>query len=762
MSKARVVAQSGFVSYELHTLGWKAFQDLCGTILSEVLGQTFQTFSPGKDGGRDGAFQGAWKTQDGIDLKGSFTAQCKFTTSKDSSLSLSILTDDIRKAYSLSQVGLSDNYILMTNYKVTGSTDEKVKKAFAAVGIQNCLLFGHEKISQFITESPRLRRLVPRVYGLGDLSQILDERSYAQAEQLLLSLQDDLAKFVPTEAYRKSAKALSRHGFVLLLGEPASGKSIIAATLALSAADEWQCTTLKVDTAASFKDHWNPHDPRQFFWVDDAFGTTQYQAELVQEWNRKFPELHAAIKKGARVAFTSRDYIYRKAKHDLKNSAFPLLRESQVIINVQDLSGTEKQEILYNHIKRGDQPKAFKKTVKPFLEDIASNQHFQPEIARRLGTQTFTKKLGLSSPELRSFVEKPEEFLLSVIEGLGEEEQSALALIFMHGGMLESPIALSVQDMEAITRIGGTENGVGKAMISMRDSLVKLEHGSDGKAWVFKHPTIGDAFAGLVAKNDELLDIYLQGTKTDKLVHEVVCGKIALEGAKVIIPSSRYNMIISRLDGIPRNSEGKRMVDLFLTHRCARDFLKVYLQSHQDLFDRISCPGSYLYAVSESKLLLRLDKEKLLPAEHRSRFVSRIKELAVETPDAGFLTIKGMRTFLTNEEVSEILSAVREELVPQLDDVIDNWRDNYQSNDDPDTYFDELVDALKAYKSELEQYETIAGQLEAALEQIDTIIDELRVAREGPEDEWRDYSFPSTAANTDNKSVRSIFDDLDE
>ena len=121
-----------------------------------------------------------------------------------------------------------------------------------------------------------------------------------------------------------------------------------------------------------------------------------------------------------------------------------------------------------------------------------------------------------------------------------------------------------------------------------------------------------------------------------------------------------------------------------------------------------------------------------------------------------------MRTFLTKKETDEILSAVREEFVPQLDDVIDNWRDNFQNSDDPDTYFDELVDALKAYKGEFEQDETITDQLEAALEQIDTIVDELRMTMEEPEDEWRDHSFPSKEATTANESARSIFDDLDE
>ncbi|MEH6735210.1 MAG: hypothetical protein V7690_11260 [Shewanella sp.] len=38
------------LTYELHSLGWKAFQQLCATVLSEVLGQTVQVFSEVNDG----------------------------------------------------------------------------------------------------------------------------------------------------------------------------------------------------------------------------------------------------------------------------------------------------------------------------------------------------------------------------------------------------------------------------------------------------------------------------------------------------------------------------------------------------------------------------------------------------------------------------------------------------------------------------------------------------------------------------------------
>jgi hypothetical protein len=162
-------------------------------------------------------------------------------------LRLSDVHDEIAKAERLAAKGLAANYFLFTSARLTGVSDEKIRDAFEAIpGIRHFAAYGSERISQFIRESPRLRMLVPRVYGLGDLSQILDERAYAQAREILSALGDDLAKFVITGAYQRSARALVEHGFVLLLGEPACGKSTIAAALALGALDEWGCPTLKI------------------------------------------------------------------------------------------------------------------------------------------------------------------------------------------------------------------------------------------------------------------------------------------------------------------------------------------------------------------------------------------------------------------------------------------------------------------------------------------------------------------------------------
>ena len=54
--------------------------------------------------------------------------------------------------------------------------------------------------------------MVPRVYGFGDLSQILAEQAYTQARAVLASLREELAKPVVTEAYRRAPEALNQHG----------------------------------------------------------------------------------------------------------------------------------------------------------------------------------------------------------------------------------------------------------------------------------------------------------------------------------------------------------------------------------------------------------------------------------------------------------------------------------------------------------------------------------------------------------------------
>ena len=761
-NRAKTTVQATEPTYELHTLGWKAFQSLCQTITRDIWGQTIQTFFDSRDGGRDGAFHGTWHRAESESFTGTFTVQCKFTSSTEKAIHLTDLTDEIKKVTRLAARGLANNYILFTNARLTGENDEAIRTAFSAVpGVRNVLAYGREWICQLIRESPRLRMLVPRIYGLGDLSQILDDRAYAQAQEILSALGDDLAKFVITDPYRRSATALVEHGFVLLLGEPASGKSTIAAALSLGALDEWGCTTIKTRDADDFVRHSNPHAPKQFFWVDDAFGATQLDISAVVAWNRSLPHINAAIRRGARVVFTSRDYIYRSARSLLKESAQPVLRESQVVIKVDELRKEERDQILYNHIRLGNQPRDFKKALKPFLPRVSEHQRFSPEIARRLGDPTFTRNLTVSSWGLDEFVNSPMELLQEIIRTLDANSRCAIGLIFMRAGSLPSPISLNPAETNAISMLGGTESGIREALPALDGSLVLNVQQSVGSTWRFKHPTIRDAFAALVSENRELMDIYLAGAPIDKLLHEISCGNVGLQGVKVIVPTERYEFILKRMGLLARTPpENRDAIYRFLSYRCDRSFLGTLLAKRPDLLQSLHI-WSYLDSHAEMDLIVRLHEFGLLPEAERLRHLAVIQRVSVETPDSGFLKAD-VRSILTSDEYDDILHSVRTELLPNLESRVDKWHDDHNGIEDPEDYFEPLKSALDDFRDTFTDDPTALEHIANSLARIESCIADIRSTMPD-EDSSGDYHDVgrSEALGKSNES-RSIFDDVDQ
>ena len=754
---------SSYLTFELHTLGWKAFQSLCLTIAKECMGQTVQTFNDSHDGGRDGAFHGTWSPKKKETFSGAFTIQCKFTAKSDHTISVKDLAEEFKKAALLAQRDVCDTYILFTNRSVTAATELEIKSALLKIPrIQHAAVFGLEWITHTIRESPKLRMLVPRIYGLGDLSLIMDARAQEQAQEILKSLGEDLRKFIITDAYKRSSAALVEHGFVLLLGEPACGKSSIAAALAMSAIDNWQCQTFKITSANDFKSHFNPHEPNQFFWVDDAFGATQCESTRVSDWNQALPLISAAIHRGAKILFTSRDYIYKAAKYILKESSIPIMKESQVVIHVEKITAHEREQILYNHIRLGRQSRAYRTKLKPLLPAVAHHKNFSPEIARRLGDPMFTRKLDVSPHGLLQFVEHPVEWLRDILLQLDSDCRASLALIFMRNGTLSSPIKIATNEQTAIDLLSGTPAGIRTALNHMKESLVVLDESKGAFFWRYKHPTIRDAFAGFVAEDRELMDIYLAGVPLTTLVSEVICGNVKIQGAKVIVPSDRYAAVRERLHShLQGTYVGNGHVVGFLRHRCGKEFLTEFIAENPDFAERLlfhstlaHCGGALLFA--------RLHEYRLVTEPVRAAKVARIQEIGLETPDAGCLD-EPLRSLFTETELVDFLHNLKNEVIPRLSDEVDNWKDNYAQQPDwlePVDYFDDLRTTISRYEDEFSGDPAVIKIIEKSVRKIDTVTTDLNSDREEKKPQ---AAFPNSSSSEEpSQHVDTIYDDVDD
>ena len=738
------------MSYDLTQLGWKAFQDLACAVLAEELQRPVQTFLHSKDGGRDGAFLGTLAGDGGDTAKS--TLQCKFISKPGASLSLSAMKAELPKAKQLAAKGLADDYVILTNAGVSGASDAEICAAFQAVGVKTCRVFGHDWIVQQLTQNTKLRMFVPRVYGIGDLSHVITGHGYKQAKAILDSMGSDLSCFVPTDAYRKALKALHKHGFLILLGDPASGKSTIAAILALGALDDGCLGALKINGPEQL-DLWHPGE-KQFLWVDDAFGANQFDAARMSRWNAELSKLKAAVEGGARIVFTSRNYVWEAARPNLKMSAFPVLKESQVVVNVHALTDDERAQMLYNHVRRA-QPKAVRKRLKPFLADVAANPAFIPETARRLGDPLFTEKLTFTKDRFTRLVEHPVEFLTEVLEQLDDASKAAIALIFLNSQTgTPSPIEPGPA-LERVTRLMGVQPAdVGRALQHLNDSLTRLDAREDGNYWVFRHPTVTDAFAEIVVHSPELIELYVHGAKIDRLIREAQCQPSSGKSRRLRIPPSFYSALAERLKAARLDDALKS----FLGAYCELAFLKLVLAERPEIFEWAAEVEVNGISISSKLLLSAMASWKLLPEESRARVAKNLADHAIRWLDAKPLTDAVWRVVFSDEDFEDFTTRFRTRWLDHPEDVFDELG-AFSSDDEAGMYVD-FKDNLQAAQRyfEIDEEDDAFGELYATL---DAHIEHLESEQKSPDDAgWTAPKFGEEAKTS--APADSIFSDVDD
>jgi hypothetical protein len=472
------------------------------------------------------------------------------------------------------------------------------------------------------------------------------------------------------------------------------------------------------------------------------------------------------LRKGTKIVMTSRDYIYNRARNELKEGAFPLLEESQVVIDVHDLSSDEKRQILYNHLKLGKQPYTFRSQIKPQLESVATHTRFIPEIARRLADPLFTVGLYLDAYHLGQFVEKRERFLQEVLQGLDGHCKAALALIYMRNDRLESPIALQRSEEEALERLGSNLGGCVTALESLNGSLVLHSYADGDSIWRFKHPTIGDAYATILTQSPELLGIFVQGSAPDKLIEQVTCGDVGIEKA-VIVTKTLFSLMLARLNQFSTSNKyktgwmstwgAKWELQRFLARRCSKEFLSLYLENNPDLLDKVSEPGLFLSSVSEVGLAMRLHEFGLLPEENRKRFCITVSGYAVRGEDLYALENLHIRNLFEDHEFEELQHNVRILLLPKLPDVRKKAQLNYQSDEPPDEYMQPLLESFNSLKK------LFGSDMDAVkiVEQETKLANEWIAENEHEEANREPRILGNVETSEMSHSTRSIFDDID-
>ncbi|MEX0943613.1 MAG: hypothetical protein WD002_13835, partial [Pseudomonadales bacterium] len=285
-------------------------------------------------------------------------------------------------------------------------------------------------------------------------------------------------------------------------------------------------------------------------------------------------------------------------------------------------------------------------------------------------------------------------------------------------------------------------------------------------AWEFKHPTIGDAYATLLAQNPEHLGIFIQGSAPERLIDQVTCGDVEIKNA-VIVPNVLFPQMLQKLKEMSQSKTYKsawlsafgaeRDLHGFLSHRCSKEFLALYLQDNPGLLDDISEPGLYLYAASEVRLAQRLHEFGLLPEKSRKLFVETVSKYALEGHDASAMNNDKIKRLFEKEELDILKEKVRNELLPNLENIRNEWESNHSAEDSAEEYMQPFLEIFGILKECLDGDEK-ATKIIVQQEQLTNDWIEENTTEEAA---ISPRSLEKIETQVERQSVRSIFDDID-
>lgn len=668
----------------------------------------------------------------------------------------------------------------MTNMSVDAGTAAALKSKLRSLGVRHPHVFGREFLILCIRASARLRALVPRVYGLGDLSLILDERHARQTKALLSRMLPTLQVYVPTTPHRQAVRSLRDHGLVLLLGDPATGKSTIAAILATTAAEDADHPCYKADGPENILDGWNPDNPGAFFWIDDAFGPNQPRQDFIDRWVTIMLKVPAAIAEGNRFVLTSRKHIYEAAKPKLGSRNHPLFRDGQAIVQVGGLSRDERQQILYNHIKAGKQPTWWKSRMKPLLDRLSQEHLLIPEIARRLADPAYTRHIVPAQPMLTAllrFIWEPKEHLVQTIGELSKLHRAALTLVFLHRGSM--PVSGAAPEMQQLVlrHFAVDAESLGQALTELLDSFLVQAALSGQAVWSFKHPTITDALSAMLGDTNGMTELYLRGAKPDSVLTETVC-----EGAEhirdaVVIPENLGPLLAERLGELPDELSINRNLFAFLDVRASEGFFRKFILDHPSIFTREISHSWHASQDPRIRVCAKAHKFGLLPPELRSKLELELHGALFGGRDLSFLDDDAILALFQPTRLLRLSLEIRTRILPQFPKVAGETVEEADLECEPSDNFDELRSELPNLKELFDGDEAAEELLTDAETSIDDAIEEVQRRKEDKEREeerekenerrWEshaparfatrpaghDFSFPS--------QPRSIFSDVD-
>lgn len=515
------------MSYRFDELGWYRFEQLCQALLKARFGLGVEAWGRTHDEGKDAYYGGSLELTAGTVSTGPILFQVKFieqanSPAVDASAAFAKAVQKeaalVKERLRIRQRARIGSYVMMTNACLTpAAVRDALPPLQEAVGCEPCVWHAAD-ISADLTNYPNIRRAFPQLLGIADLQYLFSEvlaKPILERTQATLDGARHLAKvFVPTEAYRAAWQRIRQYSFVVLSGPPEMGKSAIAKMIGLAlAAEGWEYYECyhPVDVLQLYKP-----DVEQIYVADDAFGSTEFDPSLANEWSRELPSIMTRLDKRHRLVWTSRPVPLQKAYGRIRVAGAGVTWDTAgITVSANRLTRGEKSLILYSHAKDARLSEEGKSIVRLVGADLVTNPHFTPLRIKRLVQKSAIEAMageGTSShSEIRArairMIEQTTDEWIQSFNLLPCDHQHLLL------AMLDAESPRPTQDeLEDATRrlFGDTVESFADVVGELAEQFLSTSETIGGIRHDWMHPSCRDLVIGHLALHSGRRDSFLR------------------------------------------------------------------------------------------------------------------------------------------------------------------------------------------------------------------------------------------------------------
>lgn len=329
--------------YTFHTLSSTDFEKLSRDLLQKKLELTLESFKPGRDQGVDLRYS---RPAEGEKI----IVQAKhWRESGFAKLYSHLKTKELPKIRKLKP----SRYILATSVPFSKAEKDKLFDLLKPFVLSTGDILGKDDLNGLLGEYSEVESSHVKLWASSAeiIMRIVANAEKGRSDFTAERIMRDVSLYVPNKKYGEAVDILNEHQFLIVIGEPGIGKTVLARMIiAQLLKDGYELVKIQSDVAEGEK-VWS-NEARQVFWFDDFLGAN-YLA--LAEQKNSDSALTGFIERVTqdpkkRIILTSRTSVLRQAAAESQALGKPALDCARHEVKIESYDTYDKALILYNHL----------------------------------------------------------------------------------------------------------------------------------------------------------------------------------------------------------------------------------------------------------------------------------------------------------------------------------------------------------------------------------------------------------------------------